>query len=289
MQRDSGSSGAPPMPGQPVRGPWKLSLESAQVKRQHTAVSSGALCVDSSWSYLLVRRCCCCLRAPRQTGLPRSLMRCLRPLPRCVLPACGAGHSTHSWSLFGQAVVLAVIQVGGFGFMTSANPVASSPGTPHRAARTTSGRRDHRCYTPGWTRATHPEHGIVDAVCGDCRRACAPDSFRCEGGFGHGLWKAVFQSVSSFNNAGFDIFGDFVSLTELRGDAVVVVTTALLLITGGLATWCLRTSAVSGASSGSLWTRSWYSLHPGCCCAWRRWYTWLRGRESGHAGVSPSA
>jgi trk system potassium uptake protein TrkH len=53
-------------------------------------------------------------------------------------------------------------------------------------------------------------------------------------GIGRGLWLSVFQSVSAFNNAGFDLFGGFASLTGVRTDGVVVLVTAGLLIVGGL-------------------------------------------------------
>ena len=51
---------------------------------------------------------------------------------------------------------------------------------------------------------------------------------------GRGVWMAVFHAVSSFNNAVFDLFGGFTSLTGWRTDAVMVTVTAVLLISGGL-------------------------------------------------------
>lgn len=48
------------------------------------------------------------------------------------------------------------------------------------------------------------------------------------------LFNALFQAVSAFNNAGFDLFGDFASLNSYRGDFTVMAVTAFLLITGGL-------------------------------------------------------
>jgi trk system potassium uptake protein TrkH len=40
--------------------------------------------------------------------------------------------------------------------------------------------------------------------------------------------------VSSFNNAGFDIFGGFTSLQTFSGDPVIVLVTAVLIILGGI-------------------------------------------------------
>ena len=55
----------------------------------------------------------------------------------------------------------------------------------------------------------------------------------------NGISKAFFQAVSSFCNAGFDIIGDteygrFCSLTPFYDDPLVLITTAVLIIFGGL-------------------------------------------------------
>lgn len=56
--------------------------------------------------------------------------------------------------------------------------------------------------------------------------------------FTEALGRGVFQSVSAFCNAGFDLMGDysgpFSSLTSWNDDPIVLVTTGLLLTTGGL-------------------------------------------------------
>ena len=48
------------------------------------------------------------------------------------------------------------------------------------------------------------------------------------------IWKAVFHSVSAFNNCGMDIFGKFRSLIDYQGDPTVLLTTAVLIILGGI-------------------------------------------------------
>lgn len=47
--------------------------------------------------------------------------------------------------------------------------------------------------------------------------------------FGH----ALFNTISAFNNAGFDLMGGYRSLTDYQGDAAMNMTTALLIILGG--------------------------------------------------------
>lgn len=49
-----------------------------------------------------------------------------------------------------------------------------------------------------------------------------------------GMWFGLFHSVSAFNNAGFDIFGGFRSLTDYAGDATVTLCITTLIILGGI-------------------------------------------------------
>jgi len=53
-------------------------------------------------------------------------------------------------------------------------------------------------------------------------------------GWKHGMWMALFHSVSAFCNAGFDLFGGCASLTAFSGDPLVLLTVAALIILGGL-------------------------------------------------------
>ena len=53
-------------------------------------------------------------------------------------------------------------------------------------------------------------------------------------GWLHGLWMALFHAVSAFCNAGFDLFGQFSSLTAFSKDPLVLITVALLIILGSL-------------------------------------------------------
>lgn len=48
------------------------------------------------------------------------------------------------------------------------------------------------------------------------------------------LWYGLFHAISAFNNAGFDLFGNFSSLTSFTTDYVLNLLIALLIIAGGL-------------------------------------------------------
>ncbi|KUG03326.1 potassium uptake protein, integral membrane component, ktrb [hydrocarbon metagenome] len=51
---------------------------------------------------------------------------------------------------------------------------------------------------------------------------------------GRAVWYSIFHSISAFNNAGFDLFGNFSSLTAFTGNAVVSFTISFLFIAGSL-------------------------------------------------------
>lgn len=138
------------------------------------------------------------------------------------------------WSFFGQTVILVMIQIGGFGFMTGATALLSVLG--HRI-----GLRERLLVSESLS--LKGPGGMVRIV----RRmflftALAEGTgtiiffLRFAGDYPPltALWRAVFLSISAFNNAGFDIFGGFRSLSDFRGDALVLLATASLFILGGI-------------------------------------------------------
>ena len=138
------------------------------------------------------------------------------------------------WSSFGQGVILVLIQIGGLGFMTSATLLLLLLGRR-------LGLRER--WLIGQSLGTERLGGMVKLV----RRialftiiieaigaAIFYIHFSVENPTGTAAWKAVFQAVSAFNNAGFDIFGKFRSLLDYQTDTTVILTTAALIIIGGI-------------------------------------------------------
>ena len=146
------------------------------------------------------------------------------------------------WSVFGQGVILLLIQVGGWGVITVAAVLAIL-----------SGRRIGLMQ-----RSTMQEAVAAPKVGGVVRLTCfilkvtfaaellgaaimAPVFCRDFGPV-RGLWMALFHSVSAFCNAGLDLMGvrgAYSSLTSYSSDPVICVTVILLIITGGIGflTW----------------------------------------------------
>ncbi|AXK46261.1 TrkH family potassium uptake protein [Brachybacterium saurashtrense] len=138
------------------------------------------------------------------------------------------------WSAFGQAVILALIQLGGLGVMTFASVVGiavvrrlSLRSKLTAAVETKAvGLQDLRSVVLGVLRISLMIEAIA-AVVLTLRFALAHQET-----WGRALWLGVFHAVSSFNNAGFALFSD--SLMSFWDDPVVLLTTSGATVLGGL-------------------------------------------------------
>ncbi|MCT7353523.1 TrkH family potassium uptake protein [Streptomyces sp. 15-116A] len=138
------------------------------------------------------------------------------------------------WSGFGQGVILALIQIGGFGIMTMASLLALLISGRMRLrlqltaqAETKSlGIGDVRRVLLGVAGTTLIVEFTVGAIL----------ALRFRYGYGESIGSAVylgfFHAVSAFNNAGFGLHAD--SITRYAGDAWVTLPIAAAVILGGL-------------------------------------------------------
>lgn len=146
------------------------------------------------------------------------------------------------WSMFGQFVILSLIQVGGLGIITMAIAVSMFAG--RRIGLKQRWVMQESISAPrvgGIVRLTGFIFRLTFLVEGVGALLLA-FRFCPELGFWKGLWYSVFHSISAFCNAGFDLMGGqgpFSSLTGYAVDPLVNVVAMLLIITGGLGflTW----------------------------------------------------
>ena len=146
------------------------------------------------------------------------------------------------WSLAGQTIILALIQIGGLGVVTVAASVSLLSGKKISLMQ----------------RSTMQDAISAPKVGGIVRltRFILRGTFLIEaagtvlllpvfmGDYGKkGIWMSVFHSISAFCNAGFDILGTdssmFPSLTGYSGNILINLVIMLLIITGGIGflTW----------------------------------------------------
>jgi trk system potassium uptake protein TrkH len=156
----------------------------------------------------------------------------------CVTGLVTVDTATH-WSIFGKIVILTLIQIGGLGLVTITSFFY------------TMMRRKASLKAMVVTQESTASFGFADVMKLVRRVIIITFSIELVGaiilswrfisreGFWRGIGKGIFHAVSSFCNAGFDLQGDtaagpFSSLTAYQNDSVVVLTTALLIIVGGL-------------------------------------------------------
>jgi trk system potassium uptake protein len=138
------------------------------------------------------------------------------------------------WNLFGQFIILLLIQLGGLGFMTSTTLLLIATGRKiGLRGRMLAGESVGLSQIGGVVRLTRNIlwFTLIAEAAGTLVFFLR---FSSQYSWPLSLWKSVFQAVSAFNNAGFDLFGGFLSLTSYRGDYLVLLTTAGLIILGGI-------------------------------------------------------
>jgi len=139
------------------------------------------------------------------------------------------------WSGFGQGVILVLIQLGGLGFMTSATLLllllGRRIGLKERWLIGQSVGLEKFGGMVKLVRRVAVFTVIVEAI----GAAIFYIRFSMDNPAGTAGWKAAFQAVSAFNNCGFDIVGkSFRSLADYQTDTTVILTTAALIILGGI-------------------------------------------------------
>ena len=146
------------------------------------------------------------------------------------------------WSTFGQAVILALIQIGGLGVVTVAASFALLSG--RRISLMQRSTMQDAISAPkvgGIVRLTR--FILRGTFLIELLGALATLPVFCRDYGWRGIWMAVFHSISAFCNAGFDILGTesnlYPSLTGYAGSPVINVTIMLLIVVGGIGflTW----------------------------------------------------
>ena len=146
------------------------------------------------------------------------------------------------WSVFGQVVILLLIQIGGLGVVTVAVSVFMLSGRKiSLMQRSTMQNAISAHKVGGIVRLTKfiLKGTLFIEMAGAL--ALLPVFYH---DFGRkGIWMAVFHSISAFCNAGFDILGTpanpFPSITAYAGNPIVNVVIMFLIIAGGIGflTW----------------------------------------------------
>ncbi|MEF2968531.1 TrkH family potassium uptake protein [Paenibacillus sp. M1] len=138
------------------------------------------------------------------------------------------------FSTFGQVVIMLLIQIGGLGFMTMATLFAL-------VFKRRISLKERLLLQEAMNQNTM--EGIVrlikkvlmySLVIESCAALLFAIRWSFDMPFGRALYFGVFHSVSMFNNAGFDLFGEYRSLTQYVSDPLVNFVAIFLIVSGGL-------------------------------------------------------
>ncbi len=142
------------------------------------------------------------------------------------------------WSTFGHSVIITLIQIGGMGVITVAAALTMIAGRKIGLAQRNLIKESISAPQVG---------GIVRLIRFAIKgmllieligALCLMPTFISKFGV-IGIWYAFFHSISAFCNAGFDLMGNFSSLTAFSGDYIVNIVVILLVVIGGIGflTW----------------------------------------------------
>lgn len=140
------------------------------------------------------------------------------------------------WSLFGQLVILALIQIGGLGFMTIAifffRLISKKSSLRERAVMAES---------INTTRMGDFSRIVRKIVIGTIALESAGGILLAtyfvrqpEFGFFKGVYYGFFHAISAFCNAGFDLMGGYSSFTSLSDNILVNAVLIILIVIGGI-------------------------------------------------------
>lgn len=154
----------------------------------------------------------------------------------CVTGLIVEDTYTH-WNLFGQIIILTMIQIGGIGLVTFTaffnRVIGRKLGVRNLVAAKESIIAENLSETSQLVQLIVKFTFACEAV----GAAVLCIAFVPKFGVGQGIWTSIFLSVSAFCNAGFDIVGidrPFCSLMDYASDPLVLITLMALIVFGGL-------------------------------------------------------
>jgi potassium uptake TrkH family protein len=151
----------------------------------------------------------------------------------CVTGLVTVDTATY-WSPFGQATIMALCQIGGFGIMTLTSVLALLVARRLGLRTRVIAQLETGSLALGDVRQVVKGVAILSFLFEAVTAAILTVRFLVtyDYGLGQALWHATFHSVTAFNNAGFALYSD--NLVGFVTDPWVSLTIAFAIIAGGL-------------------------------------------------------
>jgi len=151
----------------------------------------------------------------------------------CVTGLVVVDTGTH-WSFFGQMVIFLLIQAGGLGIMTSAAIFILLWGKKIGLKQRLVIQQSLNLNTLGGVVRILKQVFLFSLTVELLAAVILAARWVQDFGWGKSIWFGIFHAVSAFNNAGFDLIGNFKSLTGYVEDITVNLTVMALIAMGGL-------------------------------------------------------
>lgn len=149
----------------------------------------------------------------------------------CVTGLVTLDTSTH-WSLFGQTVIMTLIEIGGLGFMSFTTFIAILLRKKITLRERLVMKEAMNTFNiQGLVKMVQYVFGFTFGV-QFFGALLLSTQFVPQYGLAKGIFYSIFHSVSAFCNAGFDLFGT--SLTTYYNNSVVILVISAIIIIGGI-------------------------------------------------------
>lgn len=209
--------------------------QSPKARRKDRTVHPERVLVAGFLAIILIGACLLCLPAATQS---RKSIGPLAALFEATSAVCVTGlvvvDTATTFSLFGQVVLLFLIQLGGLGFMVFATMLLYMTG--HRLSLKNRLLLRESMNTSTMAGLGTVAKNMLLLVFGIELIGAALLSIRFIPMFGpqQGIFYSIFHAVSAFCNAGFDLMGNYNSLMGFANDPLVLLTIVGLIILGSL-------------------------------------------------------
>lgn len=151
----------------------------------------------------------------------------------CITGLAIVDTPTH-WSFFGQAVILLLIQVGGFGIMTLSTLImVQLVGGRATLSQSLMAIGETKARSFGDLRGLPLRILATMLVAEACVATWLVVRFRMyTGSWGEAAWQGLFHAVSAFNNAGFSLYST--NLIGFNADPWIMIPICAAVVLGGL-------------------------------------------------------
>jgi len=138
------------------------------------------------------------------------------------------------WSYFGKTVILVLIEIGGLGFMSFATLIFLLFGKKITLKERLVMQEAMNYFSLSGLVKMARYILVFTFLVEGIGALLLSTQFIPEFGILKGIYYSIFHSVSAFCNAGFDLMGNFSSITRYSNNAVIMLTVSSIIVVSGL-------------------------------------------------------